>query len=64
MCTHNTVRMRFDLERAEYNHLHRADASFPRFHFSTLRDRALHDAYAAAIERQVVKARLKDGEAS
>jgi protein arginine N-methyltransferase 7 len=54
-CSHNTVRMRFDLEREEYVHLYKEDASFPRYQFSILADAARADAYQAAITRQVAK---------
>lgn len=36
--SHNTVRMRFDIEEAEYIHLYKTDASFPLQHFSALSD--------------------------
>lgn len=29
LASHNTVRLRFDIETADYLHLHKADASFP-----------------------------------
>jgi len=54
-CSHNTVRMRFDLEREEYVHLYKTDASFPRQHFSMLADGSRAEAYQAAIARQVAK---------
>jgi len=54
-CSHNTVQMRFDLEREEYTHLYKQDASFPRFHFALLRDEHRARAYQAAISRQVSK---------
>eukprot|EP00884_Botryococcus_braunii_P006992 jgi/Botrbrau1/16294/Bobra.0066s0063.1 len=38
LASHNTVRMRFDVEQAEYLHLAKADASFPTSHFSMLAD--------------------------
>ena len=38
LATHNTVRLRFDLEAAEYLHLARPDASFPPLHFAMLAD--------------------------
>lgn len=43
-CSHNTVRMRFDLEAAEYTHLAKADAAFPIVHFSMLADRSRNEA--------------------
>jgi protein arginine N-methyltransferase 7 len=54
-CSHNTVRMQFDLEREEYVHLYKEDASFPRYHFSMLADAPRAEAYQAAIARQVAK---------
>ena len=38
LASHNTVRMRFDIEAADYLHLMKADASFPPRHFSMLAD--------------------------
>ena len=38
LVTHNTVRLRFDLEAAEYLHLTRPDASFPPVQFAMLAD--------------------------
>lgn len=38
LATHNTVRMRFDVEEAEYLHLAKPDAAFPAMHFSMLAD--------------------------
>ncbi|GHP04547.1 hypothetical protein PPROV_000330100 [Pycnococcus provasolii] len=55
LCTHNTVRMRFDVERAEYMHLNRADASFPNYHFHALADTRRNEAYYRAIERAVAR---------
>lgn len=40
LATHNTVRMRFDVEAAEYLNLARTDASFPPVHFAMLADDA------------------------
>ncbi len=59
-CSHNTVCMRFDLERESYVHLYKEDASFPKYHFSMLADVARAEAYQAAIVRQVAK-RKADG---
>ena len=44
LATHNTVRLRFDLEAAEYLHLARADASFPPVQFAMLADRKRNEA--------------------
>ena len=60
-CSHNTVRMRFDLEREEYLHLYKTDASFSRQHFSMLADGGRAEAYQAAIARQVAKRKALDG---
>ena len=38
LATHNTVRLRFDIEEAEYLHLAKPDAAFPANHFSMLAD--------------------------
>ena len=38
VASHNTVRMRFEVERAEYLHLAKPDASFPALHLSMLAD--------------------------
>ncbi len=38
LATHNTVRLRFDIEEAEYLHLAKPDAAFSPSHFSMLAD--------------------------
>ena len=38
LATHNTVRLRFDVEAAEYLHLAKPDAAFPAAHFAMLAD--------------------------
>ena len=38
LASHNTVRMRFDIEQAEYLHLAKPDAAFPPLHFAMLAD--------------------------
>ena len=43
-CSHNTVRLRFDLEAAEYTHMAKPDAAFPAVHFSMLADRSRNEA--------------------
>ena len=43
-CSHNTVRLRFDLEAAEYTHMAKADAAFPIVHFSMLANRSRNEA--------------------
>ncbi len=44
LATHNTVRLRFDLEAAEYLHLARPDASFPPVQFAMLADQKRNQA--------------------
>ncbi len=44
LASHNTVRMRFDVEQAEYLHLAKPDAAFPALHFSMLADRQRNQA--------------------
>ena len=46
LATHNTVRMRFDMEEAEYLHLTKTDAAFPLQHFSMLADTARNEVRA------------------
>ena len=38
LASHNTVRMRFDVENTEYLYLAKPDATFPALHFSMLAD--------------------------
>ena len=45
LARHNTVRMRFDIEEAEYLHLAKPDATFPPLHFSMLADRKRNQVY-------------------
>ncbi|KAL4424877.1 hypothetical protein ABPG77_002100 [Micractinium sp. CCAP 211/92] len=61
--SHNTVRMQFDVESADYLHLHKRDASFPQHHFAMLVDEGRCQAYERAIKRAVERARAADGEA-
>lgn len=55
LASHNTVRMRFDIEEAEYMHLAKPDAAFPALHFSMLADRmrnqvdSPHSPYTATV---------------
>jgi len=60
LASHNTVRMRFDIEEADYVHLYKCDASFPQRHFSMLADHSRAEAYQRAIARAVTKTREKD----
>jgi len=43
LATHNTVRMRFDIEEADYLNLSSSDATFPMQHFSMLADTARNE---------------------
>lgn len=43
LASHNTVRMRFDIEEAEYLHLAKPDAAFPALHFAMLADHARNE---------------------
>lgn len=43
VASHNTVRMRFDIEEAEYLHLAKPDAAFPALHFAMLADHARNE---------------------
>lgn len=61
--THNTVCMRFDIETAEYVHLMKHDASFPRQHFAMLRDGSRLAAYDKAIHRAVKRKLEESGQA-
>lgn len=61
--SHNTVRLQFDVESADYLHLHKRDASFPQHHFAMLADEGRCQAYERAIKRAVERARAADGEA-
>jgi protein arginine N-methyltransferase 7 len=62
LATHNTVRLRFDLETAEYLHLAKPDAAFPHRHFSMLADARRVAAYQRAIARAVAARKAADGE--
>ncbi|KAK9836263.1 hypothetical protein WJX81_000365 [Elliptochloris bilobata] len=62
-CSHNTVRLRFDLGTAEYTHLAKPDAAFPAVHFSMLADRRRNEAYEAAIARAVARKAAEDSAA-
>ena len=54
-CSHNTVGIHFSIEDAEYDHVTKRDASFPKYHFHMLRDERRLSAYSDAIARQVDK---------
>ncbi len=53
LATHNTVRLRFDIEEAEYLHLAKPDAAFPVNHFSMLADTRRNQARICEIEMAV-----------
>ncbi|CAD7703466.1 unnamed protein product, partial [Ostreobium quekettii] len=59
-CSHNTVRMRFDIEEAEYSHLMKNDLSFPQANFSILADSERAESYHRAIKAAVEK-KKKEG---
>ena len=63
LASHNTVRMRFDIESADYLHLMKTDASFPHYHFAMLADAGRAAAYERAISRAVQRRKEQDGEA-
>lgn len=63
IASHNTVRMRFDIESADYLHLMKPDASFPHNHFAMLADSGRLEAYNRAIRRAVARCKQADGEA-
>jgi protein arginine N-methyltransferase 7 len=62
LASHNTVRMRFDIEAADYLHLMKPDASFPHYHFSMLADEGRLQAYDRVIRRAVAARKEQDGE--
>ena len=55
LATHNTVRLRFDLEEAEYVAVAASDVSIPHFHFAAAADEARIAAYEGAIARAISK---------
>ena len=56
---HNTVRVLFDLDEAEYISLARPDASFPQIQFAMLHDEGRNEAYYRAIERAVARVKAR-----
>ena len=50
LASHNTVRMRFDIEQAEYLHLAKPDATFPAMHFSMLADQSRNHVRLSHVE--------------
>ncbi len=51
LASHNTVRVRFDIEQAEYLHLTKPDATFPAIHFSMLADQSRNHVSLAHVEQ-------------
>ena len=60
MCEHNTVRLRFDVEAAEYINLAISNANFPPVQFTMLTDTLKHEAYYRAIGRAVQRTKAKN----
>ena len=60
-CAHNTVSMQFSVEDAEYMHMMKKDASFPKYQFSILADEKRAKAYDAAIKRQLQFLKKREG---
>lgn len=63
VATHNTVRMQFDIESADYLHLMKRDASFPHHQFELLADTRRIESYGRAIHRAVQETIQEEGEA-
>ncbi|KAI8104703.1 hypothetical protein M9434_003256 [Picochlorum sp. BPE23] len=63
LATHNTVRMQFDIESADYISLTKRDASFPHEHFGMLRDESRIQRYQRAIDRTIKQVLEESGEA-
>ncbi len=57
-CAHNTVRLRFDLEAAEFTHLAKPDAAFPAVHFSMLADTRRNEARGTWAQARPAKLAL------
>ncbi|BDA48465.1 Protein arginine N-methyltransferase 7 [Coccomyxa sp. Obi] len=55
LATHNTVRLRFDIEEAEYLHLAKPDAAFPVNHFSMLADTRRNQAEKPHLDQDLFK---------
>ncbi|KFM29158.1 Protein arginine N-methyltransferase 7 [Auxenochlorella protothecoides] len=62
LATHNTVRMRFDVEDAAYAATARRDAAFPPRHLAMLADGGKYEAYARALRRAAARLAARDGE--
>lgn len=60
VCEHNTVRLRFDVEAAEYINLANPCANFPPIQFTMLSDTLKYEAYYRAIERAVERTKAKN----
>ena len=63
VATHNTVRMQFDIESADYLHLMKRDSSFPHNQFEMMADSSRLQAYSRAIDRAVKQTLEEEGEA-
>ena len=63
-CSHNTVAMQFTVEDADYMHMMKKDASFPKYQFSILADERRAAAYDAAIQRQMAFLKKREGYAN
>ena len=63
-CSHNTVAMQFSVEDADYMHMMKKDASFPKYQFSILADERRASAYDAAIQRQMAFLKKREGYAN
>ena len=63
-CSHNTVAMQFTVEDADYMHMMKKDASFPKYQFSILADERRAKAYDAAIQRQIKFLKNREGYAN
>jgi hypothetical protein len=52
--SHNTVRMRFDVESTDYLNLYKPDASFPHCHFAMLADEGRLQVWRPVLDCSVV----------
>ena len=62
LASHNTVRMQFDIESADYIHLMKRDSSFPHNQYEMLSDSSRIESYKRAIERAVKEVKEEHGE--
>ncbi|MEW5319762.1 MAG: hypothetical protein WDW38_010893 [Sanguina aurantia] len=63
LACHNTARMTFEIEEAEYEALTVSDPTFPPHTFAMLADNSRVDAYQAALQRAVLRLRETGSEA-